>query len=160
MPLAPVRDAALIVPRIADRLGAPSADPAAVAAHLGAKQIHVLLDNLEQLLPDAARPLAELVAAAPGLRIVATSREPLRIAGELEFDLPPMEERDAVTLFIERAQAVRAGVGDSAATRELIRRLDGLPLAIELAAARVKVLGPTNTARADRTTTRLAEGRP
>jgi predicted ATPase/class 3 adenylate cyclase len=142
VPLAAVRDSALIVSRIADRLGAPSADPAAVAAHLGAKQTHVLLDNLEQLLPDAARPLAELIAAAPGLRIVATSREPLRIAGELEFDLPPMEQSEALTLFIERAQAVRADVGDSEATRELIRRLDGLPLAIELAAARAKVLGP------------------
>ena len=142
VPLAAVHDAGLIVPRIADRLGAPSADPAAVAAHLGAKQTHVLLDNLEQLLPDAARPLAELIAAASGLRIVATSREPLRIAGEVEFDLPPMEESDAVTLFIERAQAVSAGVGDSEAMRELIRRLDGLPLAIELAAARAKVLGP------------------
>ena len=84
----------------------------------------------------------ELLAAAPALRIVATSREPLRIAGESEFDLPPMDEGDAVTLFIERAQAVRADVGDSPAVHELIRRLDGLPLAIELAAARVKLLGP------------------
>jgi tetratricopeptide (TPR) repeat protein len=73
---------------------------------------------------------------------VATSREPLRIAGESEFDLPPMDESDAVTLFIERARAVRADVGDSPAVHELIRRLDGLPLAIELAAARVKLLGP------------------
>ena len=73
---------------------------------------------------------------------MATSREPLRIAGESEFDLPPMDEGDAVTLFIERAQAVRADVGDSPAVHELIRRLDGLPLAIELAAARVKLLGP------------------
>ena len=73
---------------------------------------------------------------------MATSREPLRIAGESEFDLPPMDESDAVALFIERAQAVRADVGDSPAVHELIRRLDGLPLAIELAAARVKLLGP------------------
>jgi predicted ATPase len=73
---------------------------------------------------------------------VATSREPLRIAGETEFDLPPMDEGDAVTLFLERAQAVRADVGDSPAVHELIRHLDGLPLAIELAAARVKLLGP------------------
>ncbi len=73
---------------------------------------------------------------------MATSREPLRIAGESEFDLPPMDEGDAVTLFLERAQAVRTDVGDSPAVHELIRRLDGLPLAIELAAARVKLLGP------------------
>ena len=142
MPLAPVRDAALVVPLIAERLGASGDSAAAIATRIGEKRAHVVLDNLEQLLPDAARPLAELLAAAPALRIVATSREPLRIAGESEFDLPPMDEGDAVTLFIERAQAVRADVGDSLAVHELIRRLDGLPLAIELAAARVKLLGP------------------
>ena len=142
VPLAPVRDAALVVPLIAGRLGASGDNAAAIATRVGEKQTHVVLDNLEQLLPDVGRPLAELLAAAPALRIVATSREPLRIAGESEFDLPPMDERDAVTLFIERAQAVRADVGDSPAVHELIRRLDGLPLAIELAAARVKLLGP------------------
>ena len=142
VPLAPVRDAALVVPLIAERLGASGDDAAAIATRIGEKRTHVVLDNLEQLLPDAARPVAELLAAAPALRLVATSREPLRIAGESEFDLPPMDEGDAVTLFIERAQAVRADVGDSLAVHELIRHLDGLPLAIELAAARVKLLGP------------------
>src|SRR3954454_1149848 len=142
VPLAPVRAAALVVPLMAERLGASGDDAAAIATRIGEKQTHVVLDNLEQLLPDAARPLAALLAAAPALRIVATSREPLRIAGESEFDLPPMDEGDAVTLFIERAQAVRADVADSSAVHELIRRLDGLPLAIELAAARVKLLGP------------------
>src|SRR3954454_23598659 len=142
VPLAPVRAAALVVPLIAERLGASGDDAAAIATRIGEKQTHVVLDNVEQLLPDAARPLAALLAAAPALRIVATSREPLQIAGESEFDLPPMDEADAVTLFIERAQAVRADVADSSAVHELIRCLDGLPLAIELAAARVKLLGP------------------
>lgn len=142
VPLAPVRDAALVVPMIATHLGASGDTAAAIATRLGEKRAHVVLDNLEQLLPDAARLLADLLAAAPALRIVATSREPLRIAGEAEFDLPPMGERDAVTLFLERAQAIRGDVGDSPAVHELIRRLDGLPLAIELAAARVKLLGP------------------
>src|SRR3954452_24632212 len=142
VPLAPVRDTTLVVPLIAERLGASGDSPAAIATRIGEKRTHVVLDNLEQLLPDAARALAELLAAAPALRIVATSREPLRIAGESEFDLPPMDESDAVTLFIERARAVRADVGDSPAVHELSRRLDGLPLAIELAAARVKLLGP------------------
>ena len=142
VPLAPVRDAALVVPLIAKRLGASADSAAAIAMRIGEKQTHVVVDNLEQLLPDATQPLAELLAAAPALRIVATSRESLRIAGESEFDLPPMDEGDAVTLFIERAQAVRADVGDSPAVHELIRRLDGLPLAIELAAGRVKLLGP------------------
>ena len=142
VPLAPVRDAALVVPLIALQLGASGDTADAVATRLGDKQAHVVLDNLEQLLPEAARAIAELLGAAPSLRIIATSREPLRIAGEVELDLPPMIEADAVTLFLERAQAIRPDVGDSPAVHELIRRLDGLPLAIELAAARVKVLGP------------------
>jgi predicted ATPase/class 3 adenylate cyclase len=142
VPLAPVRDTALVVSLIAERLGASGGDPAAIATRLGERRTHVVLDNLEQLLPDAARPLAELLAIVPALRIVATSREPLRIAGESQFDLPPMDESDAVTLFIERARAVRPDIGDSPAVHELIRHLDGLPLAIELAAARVKLLGP------------------
>ena len=142
VPLAPVRDVAVIVSLIAERLGASGASPAAIATRIGEKRAHVVLDNLEQLLPDAARPVAELLAAAPALRLLVTSREPLRISGEAEFDLPPMDEGDAVTLFIERAQAVRPDVSDSPAVHELIRRLDGLPLAIELAAARLKLLGP------------------
>jgi len=140
--LAPVRDAALIVPLIAERLGASGDSAAAIATRVGEKRAHVVLDNLEQLLPRAARPLAELLEAAPALRLITTSREPLRIAGESEYDLAPMVERDAVSLFLERAQAIRSDIADSPAVHELIRRLDGLPLAIELAAARVKLLGP------------------
>jgi predicted ATPase/class 3 adenylate cyclase len=142
VPLAPVRDPALVVPMIAARLGASGDSPAAVSARIGEKRTHVVVDNLEQLLPEASRPLAELLAAAPTLRLLATSREPLRIAGEVEFDLPPMEDHDAVSLFLERAQAIREDIGGTPAVHELVRRLDGLPLAIELAAARVKVLGP------------------
>ena len=142
VPLAPVRDAALVVPMIAARLGASGDDAAAIGTRVGDKQAHLVLDNVEQLLPGVARPLAELLGAAPALRIVATSREPLRIAGESELDLPPLDEGDAVALFVERAQAVRPGVVESPAAHELTRRLDGLPLAIELAAARVKLLGP------------------
>jgi predicted ATPase len=74
------------VPLIADRLGASGDDAAAIATRIGEKRAHVVLDNLEQLLPDAARPLADLLAAAPALRIVTTSREPLRIAGEPAAD--------------------------------------------------------------------------
>ncbi len=82
VPLATVRDAGLIVPMIAASLGAFGDDAAAIATRVGEKQAHVVLDNLEQLLPGSARPLADLLAAAPALRLVATSREPLRIAGE------------------------------------------------------------------------------
>src|SRR4051794_14711114 len=71
VPLAPVRDTTLVVPLIAERLGASGDSPAAIATRIGEKRTHVVLDNLEQLLPDAARPLAELLAAASALRIVA-----------------------------------------------------------------------------------------
>ncbi len=142
VPLAPMRDPELVIPAIAGALGASGENTTAIATRIADKRTHLVIDNLEQLLPDAARPIADLLAAAPSLRLIVTSREPLRISGEIEFDLPPMAEVDAVTLFVERAQAIRADVGDSPVVRELIRRLDGLPLAIELAAARVKLLGP------------------
>ena len=142
VPLAPVRDAGLLLSAIARDLGAAGDDAAAIAARVGEKQTHVVLDNLEQLLPDAARPLADLTAAAPALRLVVTSREPLRIAGELQHDLPPMMEDDAVSLFLERAHAVRPDIEDAPAVHELVRRLDRLPLALELAAARTKLLSP------------------
>jgi predicted ATPase len=142
VPLAPLRDAAFLVPTIADRLGASSPDPVAIAARVGERRTHVVCDNLEQLLPGAARPLAELVAAAPALRLFATSREPLRIQGEAELDLPPLAREEAVVLFCERAQAVRPDVTGTDAVVQLCDRLDGLPLALELAAARTKLLAP------------------
>ncbi|MBA3842097.1 MAG: adenylate/guanylate cyclase domain-containing protein [Actinobacteria bacterium] len=142
VPLAPVRDPALVVPLIAERVGASGDSAGAIATRLGDRRTHVVLDNLEQLLPDAAKPLSELLSAAPSLHILATSREPLHVSGETEFDLQPMDEADAIALFLERAQAIRPEIADAAPVRELIHRLDRLPLAIELAAARVKLLGP------------------
>jgi predicted ATPase/class 3 adenylate cyclase len=141
-PLAPLREAALVPAAVAERLGAAAPEPEAIAARVGDKRTHLLLDNLEQLLPEAARPLAELAAAAPALRLLVTSREPLRIQGEVELDLPPLAEREAVTLFCERARAVRPDVTEGEAVHELCRRLDNLPLALELAAARTKLLSP------------------
>ena len=140
--LAPLRDAEFVLPAVADRLGASSPDPAAIAARVGERRTHVVCDNLEQLLPDAARPLAELVAAVPALRLFATSREALRIQGEAELDLPPLVRDEAVALFCERAQAVRPDVTATDAVVQLCERLDGLPLALELAAARTKLLAP------------------
>jgi predicted ATPase len=142
VPLAPLRDAEFVVPAVADRLGASSPEPAAIAARVGARRTHVVCDNLEHLLPSAARPLAELVAAVPALRLLATSREALRIQGEAELDLPPLVRDEAVALFCERAQAVRPDVTATEAVVELCDRLDGLPLALELAAARTKLLAP------------------
>jgi predicted ATPase/class 3 adenylate cyclase len=140
--LAPFDDAALVLQAVAERLGATSSDVSAISAHVGGKRTHVLCDNVEHLLPAAARPLAELVAAAPELRLFLTSREALRIHGEAELDLPPLEEHEAVTLFCERARAVRPDVGETDAVREICGRLDHLPLALELAAARTKLLSP------------------
>jgi predicted ATPase len=142
VPLAPLRDAEFVLPAVADRLGASSPDPAAIAARVGERRTHVVCDNLEQLLPDVARPLAELVAAVPALRLFATSREALRIQGEAELDLPPLVRDEAVALFCERAQAVRPDVTATDAVLQLCERLDGLPLALELAAARTKLLAP------------------
>jgi predicted ATPase/class 3 adenylate cyclase len=140
--LAPLRDADLVLPTIAERLGASPGDAAAIAARVGEKRTHVLCDNLEHLLPRAARPLAELAAAAPMLRLLTTSREPLRIQGEVELDLAPLAGDEAITLFMERAHAVRPDLVADAAVGELCARLDNLPLALELAAARTKLLTP------------------
>jgi predicted ATPase/class 3 adenylate cyclase len=142
VPLAPLRDADLVLPAVAERLGAVAGEAEAIAARVGGKRTHVICDNLEHLLPGAARPLADLVAAAPELRLLATSREALRIHGEAELDLPPLADDEALALFCERAQAVRPDVQPSAAVSELCERLDRLPLALELAAARTKLLTP------------------
>ena len=140
--LAPLREPELVLSSVAERLGAASPDPRAIAARVGERRTHVLVDNAEHLLPEAARPLGELVAAAPRLRLFVTSREALRIQGEAEFDLPPLADDEATTLFLERAHAVRPDLQRDAALDELCARLDRLPLAIELAAARTKLLAP------------------
>ncbi len=140
--LAPLRDGTLVLPTIADRLGAPSSEPHGLAAATGGRRTHLVLDNAEHLLPAAAPGVAELVAAAPSLRLLVTSREPLRIQGEHEFDLAPLFGDEAVALFVERARAVRPDTAPTAAIGELCERLDRLPLALELAAARTKLLAP------------------
>ena len=102
-----------------------------------------VLDNFEQVLP-AGRVVAEILASCPTLKVMVTSRECLRIYGEQEFPVAPLEEDSAVHLFVQRAAAVRPtfalNLETSEAIREICRRLDGLPLAIELAAARTKLL--------------------
>ena len=141
-PLAPLREPELVLTTIAERLGAGSADAASIAARVGDKRTHVLVDNVEHLLPHAASPLALLAEAAPSLRLVVTSREALRVRSEVELDLPPLAEREAVDLFLARAQAVRPDLEEGEAVRALCARLDRLPLALELAAARTKLLSP------------------
>jgi predicted ATPase/class 3 adenylate cyclase len=136
--LAALRDAGLVLPAIAEALGVQGD----IAAHIGALELLLVLDNFEQIV-EAAGEVARLLAACPRLRVLATSREPLRIAGEREFPLRTLAEAPAVELFRQRASAVNPEFdGDYHAIAEICRRLDSLPLAIELAAARVKVLTP------------------
>ena len=140
--LAPLREPGLVLSTLAERLGAASGDVAAIAARIGDKRTHLVVDNAEHLLPEAARPLGELAAAVPALRLFATSREALRVQGEHELDLPPLADAEAVLLFCERARAVRPDIEENETVHRLCERLDRLPLALELAAARTKLLAP------------------
>jgi predicted ATPase/class 3 adenylate cyclase len=134
--LAAIREPELVLPTIADTLGAE----AGIAAHLGAREHLLVLDNLEQVI-EAAPQLSDLLSECPGVALLTTSREPLRVAGEREFPLRPLPEAPAVELFRRRAEAVVPDFdADYAEIVEICRRLDSLPLAIELAAARIKVL--------------------
>jgi predicted ATPase len=136
--LAAIRDQALVLPQIAEALGGEGD----AAAQIGSRELLLVLDNMEQVV-GAAGDLGGLLAAAPNLSLLVTSREPLRIAGEREFPLRPLAEAPAVELFRQRAEAVLPEFsGDYGRLAEICRRLDSLPLAIELAAARVKVLPP------------------
>jgi predicted ATPase/DNA-binding winged helix-turn-helix (wHTH) protein len=119
--------------------------PQLIAEHLkDSKPFLLVLDNFEQVLA-AAIVVAEMLAACPLLKVLVTSRACLRIYGEQEFPLAPLVQDSAVELFVQRAQAVRPTfkitTENEAAVRGICLRLDGLPLAIELAAARTKVLG-------------------
>lgn len=142
LPLAPLRDVELVLTAVGDRLGAAAPDAKAIAARVGEQRTHVVCDNVEHLLPAAARALAGLVAQVPTLRLFTTSREALRIQGEAEFDLPPLVKDEAVALFCERARAVGPDIDATETVGELCERLDRLPLALELAAARTKLLAP------------------
>jgi predicted ATPase len=118
-----------------------------VAEHVGVRELLLVVDNVEQVVA-AAPELARLQSRCPNLSVLATSREPLRIAGEREFPLAPLAEPSAVELFRQRAQAVLPGFScDYDRLAEICGRLDSLPLAIELAAARVKVLPPDELLR-------------
>jgi predicted ATPase len=146
--LAPLIDPSLVPPTIAQVLGVKEGGTQPLrellCEHLAEKTLLLLVDNCEHLLA-AAPVLSELLAAAPRLIVLATSRERLRLSGEHEFPLAPLAEEEALELFTARARAAQPGFaldGDRAEVSEICRRLDGLPLAIELAAARVRVLSP------------------
>ncbi|MEU8268859.1 BTAD domain-containing putative transcriptional regulator [Sphaerisporangium sp. NPDC049002] len=144
--LADVADEALLPGAIGAAMGTAitkSADE--LAASIGDREMLLVLDNCEHLI-DAVAGLAEsLLSRCPGLLLLATSREPLSITGEATWDLPPLDPGGAgVELFVERCQAVRPGWRPRHAERQLIsqicQELDGLPLAIELAAAQTRIL--------------------
>jgi predicted ATPase/DNA-binding SARP family transcriptional activator len=104
------------------------------------RRLLLLLDNFEQLA-DGSATLAELLAACPGITALVTSREPLRLSGERQYEVPVLEPSEAIALFATRAEAVAPGVSiDPALAGAICDRVDHLPLAIELAAARVKAL--------------------
>ncbi len=130
--LAPVRDPALVVDTVARTLGAKQE----LAAHIGEKQLLLVLDNLEQVV-DSAVELAALLRACANLRLLVTSRELLRVDGEIVYPVPALAEPEAVELFCARAR-----IEPDEAVAELCGLLDNLPLALELAAARVSVLTP------------------
>jgi predicted ATPase/class 3 adenylate cyclase len=161
--LAAVTDSELVPPTIAKPLGVKeSAEQSleeSLEAYLQQKHLLLILDNFEHVL-EGATIVGDLLVSCPNLKVLATSRIPLRLYGEQEYPVPPLElpdsvhlpplerltQYDAVTLFVERARAVKPGfeiTNDSApAVAEICARLDGLPLAIELAAARTKLLPP------------------
>jgi predicted ATPase len=154
--LAAVGDADVMWKTLASDLDVDGEGPAAVLEYLRSRRMLLVLDNLEQL-GGAGEVVAALVAAAPGLVVLATSRGPLYVQGEHEFPVPPLDvtrgtdvdavaASSAVRLFAQQAGMVRPGfaiTGDNAAdVAAICRRLDGLPLAIELAASRVRLLAP------------------
>lgn len=165
VPLAAIRDPALVPSSIAQSLGLQDSRDRPLVEHLASylsdRSVLLVLDNFEQILASAP-VVADLLIAGSGTRIVVTSRSPLRLSGEQEFPVPPLPvpeagtelsaaslaECESASLFLARARAVAPGfVVDqptAGAIASIVRRLDGLPLAIELAAARVKALPPAS----------------
>lgn len=157
--LALIADAALVVSQIAAVL---DVEPVAgeplersLCTAVSERELLLVLDNFEHVV-DAAGVVADLLGSAPSVTVLCTSREPLRIRGEHRMDVPPLALADACELFLERAVAVRPDLSvteeERAAVERICARLDGLPLALELAAARVAAAGPR------RLEARLAQG--
>ena len=131
-----LRDTELVLPTIAQALETKD-----VAATVSNGAVLLVLDNFEQVV-DAATVVSDLLASCPHLVVLVTSREPLHVRAEHEWPVPPLAEEAAVELFAERAQAVRPEFSPGEEADAICRRLDGLPLAIELAAAHVRSLSP------------------
>jgi predicted ATPase len=166
--LAPVRDPALVLAAVAAAVGVPDRGPRPLrdrlVSALGERELLLVLDNCEHLLP-ATSLIADLLTACPRVRVLASSRAPLGLAGERLWPVAPLalphegETRPdlgpAVTLFVARAQAVAPDFSlsetNAAAVSQICRHLDGLPLALELSAARMRIFQPADLlARLDR----------
>ena len=149
--LASLRDHTLFLPTVMQGLGVaerPGEAPAeTLAGWLRPRELLVVLDSFEHLL-SAGPELVRLLAAAPRLRIVVTSRAVLHLSGEQVYPVQPLPEDDALELLVARARALEphfgSGAEDEEALRAVCRRLDGLPLAIELAGARARMLSPAS----------------
>ena len=159
--LASITHPELVASAIAEALGIQQAANRTVPQLIGdqlqeAGSFLLVLDNFEQVLP-AMKVVAEILEACPSIKVIVTSRSCLRIYGEQEFPVAPLAPSSAIELFAQRAAAVWPGFAitsdNASAVREICSRLDGLPLAIELAAARTKVLSPR--AMLDRLQSRL-----
>ena len=148
-------DAQFLVQQVIAALGAPEragVPPVEMlTAAIGAQRLLLVLDNCEHVVDECAAMAELLLRTCPQLAILATSREALGVASETAWLVPPLAASDAVQLFVERAQAALPSFvhtpSNDAAIGEICRRLDGIPLAIELAAARVRVLSPEQIAR-------------
>jgi predicted ATPase/class 3 adenylate cyclase len=130
--LASLRDPNLVTETISQTLGAKNG----LAEHIGARELLLLLDNLEQVI-ESAPELPGLLSVCPNLTLLVTSRELLRVQGEVEYPVPPLAAREALALFCARSR-----LDPDETIGELCRRLDNLPLAVELAAARTRALTP------------------
>jgi non-specific serine/threonine protein kinase len=147
--LAPIRDPALVGGAIAGALHvedlAEESVVESIRDRIGDDPVLLVLDNFEQVV-DAASLVASMLEGIPRLKLLVTSQSPLHLRGEQQYPLEPLDESQAVALFAERARAVKPDFAltdeNAAAVAEISRKLDGLPLAIELAAARVKVMSP------------------
>ena len=144
-----IRDPALLLPAIAQAVAVRESGEQplleSLAERLTGRQALLLIDNFEQLA-EAAPELSQVLETAPGLTFLVTSRAALRVSGEQEYPVDPLGPEDAVALFVERAYGVdprfRLTDENADAVKEIVARLDGLPLAVELAAARTKLLPP------------------
>jgi predicted ATPase/class 3 adenylate cyclase len=143
--LSPLTDASLVAPSVVRVLGVQDVPEGrldlAFAERVSRGRVLVLVDNCEHLLPGVAQPIAAM-RDVPGVTVLATSRERLQLQGEQVFGVPPLSEADGVRLFVSRASAVGAQVSATAEVEQLCERLDELPLALELAAARTVLFSP------------------